>query len=67
MKDLSFREIVVLGSLVIAILLTGLFPQPVIDRAKPAILKTVAGKSQDYRTEKTGKIIPVTEVVTVNE
>jgi NADH-quinone oxidoreductase subunit M len=67
LKDLSFRETIVLGSLVIAILFTGLFPQPVIDRAKPVILKTFAGKSQDYKTEIPGKIIPVTEVVTVNE
>ena len=41
MKDLSVRESIVLGSLVIAILFTGLFPQPVIDKAKPALFKTI--------------------------
>ena len=40
-KDLSLRESVVLGLLVIAIVFTGLFPQPVIDKAKPAIIKTI--------------------------
>ncbi len=40
-KDLSLRESVVLGSLVIAIVFTGLFPQRVIEKAKPAIIKTI--------------------------
>lgn len=50
-KDLSIRESVTLGALVISILLTGLFPQPVIDTAKPAILKTINAKEQTYSTE----------------
>jgi NADH-quinone oxidoreductase subunit M len=41
LKDLSWREALILGLLVIAIVFTGLRPQPVIDSAKPAILKTL--------------------------
>jgi NADH:ubiquinone oxidoreductase subunit 5 (subunit L)/multisubunit Na+/H+ antiporter MnhA subunit len=39
MNDLTLREKVVSASLVIAILWLGLFPKPVLDTAKPAILK----------------------------
>lgn len=45
-KDLSIRESIVLGALVTAILFTGLFPQPLIDTAKPAILKIINAKVQ---------------------
>ncbi len=45
-KDLSVRESIVLGALVIAIVFTGLFPQPVIDTARPAIFKTI--NSQEH-------------------
>jgi NADH-quinone oxidoreductase subunit M len=41
MNDLTIREKVVSASLVIAILWLGLFPKPVLDTAKPAILKTL--------------------------
>lgn len=41
-KDLSFREAVVLGSMVIAILFTGLNPQPVFNSAKLSIEKTLS-------------------------
>ncbi|MDP4223369.1 MAG: NADH-quinone oxidoreductase subunit M, partial [Bacteroidota bacterium] len=41
MKDLSIRESIVMASLVIAIVFTGIFPQPVIDKAKPAISKPI--------------------------
>ncbi len=41
MKDLSLRESIVLGSMVLVILFLGLFPQPVINTAKPAIIKTL--------------------------
>jgi NADH-quinone oxidoreductase subunit M len=41
LKDLSFRESVVLGVLIIAIVFTGLFPQPVVNNAKPAIMKSI--------------------------
>jgi NADH:ubiquinone oxidoreductase subunit 5 (subunit L)/multisubunit Na+/H+ antiporter MnhA subunit len=39
MNDLTLREKVVSASLVIAIFWLGLFPKPVLDTAKPAILK----------------------------
>lgn len=41
MNDLSFREKLVSVSLVIIIIGLGLFPQPVIDVAKPSLLKTL--------------------------
>jgi NADH-quinone oxidoreductase subunit M len=41
MNDLTLREKVVSASLVIAILWLGLFPKPVLNAAKPAILKTL--------------------------
>ncbi len=41
MKDLSFRESLVLGVLAFAILFTGLFPQPVIRTARPSIMKSI--------------------------
>ena len=50
-KDLSIRESIALGAMVIAILFTGLFPQPVINTAKPALLKTINAKEQAYSTE----------------
>jgi NADH-quinone oxidoreductase subunit M len=48
MKDLTIRESVVLGFLVIAIVFTGLFPQPVIDKARPAIFKTIKAHDPAY-------------------
>ena len=53
-KDLSLREAVVLGSLVLAILFTGMIPQPVINTAKPSIDKTIhiIGKPSAYGTSK---------------
>jgi len=41
MNDLSMREKVVSVSLVIIIVMLGLFPQPVLDVAKPSLLKTL--------------------------
>jgi NADH-quinone oxidoreductase subunit M len=41
MHDLTIREKTVSAALVIAIVWLGLFPQPVLDIAKPAILKTL--------------------------
>jgi NADH-quinone oxidoreductase subunit M len=41
MDDLNLREKIVSASLVIAILWLGLFPKPVLDTAKPALLKTL--------------------------
>ena len=48
LKDLSVRESVVIGTMVIAILFTGLFPQPVIDTAKPSFTKTISVKGQSH-------------------
>lgn len=41
MGDLTVREKIVSASMIIAILWLGLFPKPVLDTAKPAILKTL--------------------------
>jgi NADH-quinone oxidoreductase subunit M len=41
MNDLTKREKIVSAAMVIAILWLGLFPKPVIDTAKPAIVKTL--------------------------
>jgi hypothetical protein len=41
MNDLTLREKVVSALMVIAIVWLGLFPQPVLDTAKPALLKTL--------------------------
>jgi NADH-quinone oxidoreductase subunit M len=41
MNDLTIREKIVSASLVIAIVGIGLFPQPVIDTAKPALLRSL--------------------------
>jgi NADH-quinone oxidoreductase subunit M len=43
-KDLSVRESIILGAMVVAIVWLGLFPQQVIDTAKPALLKTIETK-----------------------
>jgi NADH-quinone oxidoreductase subunit M len=45
-KDLSVRESFVMGIMAVAIVWLGLFPQPVIDAAKPAILKTIEAKER---------------------
>ncbi len=52
-KDLSFREAFVLGLLVVAIVFTGLRPQPVIDRARNAILKTINIKEKSEKNNLT--------------
>jgi NADH-quinone oxidoreductase subunit M len=41
LKDLSIRESVILGAMVVAILFTGLFPQPFITTARAAVSKTI--------------------------
>jgi NADH-quinone oxidoreductase subunit M len=40
-KDLTVRESITLGIMVIAIVYTGLFPQSIIETARPAIIKTI--------------------------
>ena len=57
MNDLTIREKVVSASLVIAILWLGLFPKPVLDTAKPAILKTLNKQKEITLQNQTGKII----------
>jgi NADH-quinone oxidoreductase subunit M len=44
LKDLSVRESFIMGIMAVAILWLGLFPQPVINTAKPAIIKTLKTK-----------------------
>ncbi len=51
MKDLSVRESVVLGVMVIAIVFTGLFPQRLIDTAGPAIFKTLNTEEHLFNSE----------------
>jgi NADH-quinone oxidoreductase subunit M len=46
LNDLSLREKVVSFSLVIVIVLLGIFPQPVITLAKPALLKTLETRKE---------------------
>ena len=59
LKDLSARESFVLGLLVIAIVFTGLMPQPVIDSAKNAIQKTIKIKNQsDTKNLTIGPLLP---------
>ena len=44
LKDLSVRESFIMGLMAVAIVWLGLFPQPVIETAKPALLKTIKAK-----------------------
>ena len=46
MNDMTLREKVVSASLVIAILWLGLFPKPVLEAAKPALLKTLKNQKE---------------------
>jgi len=62
MNDLTLREKVVSASLVIVILWLGLFPNPVLDTAKPAILKTL-NKQKEITNE---HMKPKSESVSVN-
>jgi NADH-quinone oxidoreductase subunit M len=56
-KDLSLRESFIMGLLVVAIVFTGLMPQPVIDRARPAIIKTIGFKQSGNQVEKSSLMI----------
>ncbi len=66
-KDLSIRESIVLGLLVAAILFTGLFPQPVIDKAKPVIIKTMHMREPQNISEKRNQRTLIKEVIRVTE
>jgi NADH-quinone oxidoreductase subunit M len=59
--DLSLRESVVMGLLVIAIVFTGLFPQPVLEKAEPSIIKTINASKQQYDvvSEELKEIAPI--------
>jgi NADH-quinone oxidoreductase subunit M len=57
MKDLSVRESIALGAMVIVIIYLGMFPQDVIKSAKPAILKILNVKEHSYNG-KNEKIFP---------
>ncbi len=68
-NDLSLRESVVMGLLVIAIVFTGLFPQPVLEKAEPSIIKTINAGKQQYNVaaEEIKKVIPLIESVAADE
>jgi NADH-quinone oxidoreductase subunit M len=55
MNDLTLREKVVSASLIIAIVWLGLFPKPVLDTAKPAILKTLNKQKEITSLNQIGK------------
>jgi NADH:ubiquinone oxidoreductase subunit 5 (subunit L)/multisubunit Na+/H+ antiporter MnhA subunit len=46
MNDLTLREKVVSASLVVVIVWLGLFPKPVLETAKPALLKTLKNQKE---------------------
>lgn len=48
MKDLSIRESIALGAMVIVIIYLGIFPQAVIRTAKPSIMKILNIKEQSF-------------------
>jgi NADH-quinone oxidoreductase subunit M len=50
MRDVSVREALVLGVLSVALFLAGLFPKPFIDRAKPAIEKSLVINEENNQT-----------------
>jgi NADH-quinone oxidoreductase subunit M len=54
-KDLSVRESIVLGAMVIVIFYLGIFPQAALSKAKPAIMKTLHKKelSNTLKNDKT--------------
>jgi NADH-quinone oxidoreductase subunit M len=43
-RDLTLRESVILGVMVVAVLIPGIFPRPIIDTARPAIIRMVSEK-----------------------
>lgn len=44
LRDLTLRESIILGVMVIAVVIPGIFPQPVINTARPAIVRIVMEK-----------------------
>ena len=55
MNDLTLREKAVSASLIIAIVWLGLFPKPVLDTAKPAVLKTLNKQKEITSLNQKGK------------
>jgi NADH-quinone oxidoreductase subunit M len=51
-KDLNVREKIVSASLVIVIVWLGLFPRPVFNAAKPALLKTLDAREEKLSPER---------------
>jgi NADH:ubiquinone oxidoreductase subunit 4 (subunit M) len=50
-----------MGLLVIAIVFTGLFPQPVLEKVEPSIIKTINASKQQYDvvSEELKEIAPI--------
>lgn len=63
-NDLSIREKIVSASLVIIIVGLGLFPQPVFDIAKPALLKTL-GIEKDKKNQESVSVKSKTSLATI--
>jgi NADH-quinone oxidoreductase subunit M len=59
-RDLSVRESVILGLLVLAITFTGLYPAPVLKTAKEAITKTINHETISTGRSYTHGIVPLT-------
>jgi NADH-quinone oxidoreductase subunit M len=59
MDDLSIREKLVSAALVISIVWLGLYPRPVLDTAKPAILKTLNQKEISFQSQNKAKDINI--------
>ncbi len=45
LKDLSVRELAMMGVLVVSIVLLGIYPQPVFDMVKPVVMQLTGGAS----------------------
>jgi NADH-quinone oxidoreductase subunit M len=67
MNDLTMREKIVSASLVIAILWLGLFPKPVLETAKPALLKTLKNQQElSFRDSKNKNVDYFINIVLFN-
>jgi NADH-quinone oxidoreductase subunit M len=55
-KDLTFRESAIIGLLVITVVITGLFPQPVINSAAGAIQKSLSVDNKKGQSKITGTL-----------
>ncbi len=59
MRDVNFRELVVVVPLLALSLFLGLYPKPVIDRVQPSVELRVSNleRKSDYRRPKPPKIV----------